>query len=200
MVVDVDGTEAHQVLIDRLGSEPVAPKVISGSRKPDRYHLFFRCPEILTKAKATPWHPKLEFRGKGGVVVIPPSLHPSGNRYVWADGRSPDDLPIPALPDDIVRALQPSRLPLPAEPIGDVNVENASPSTRRFLAGEYADGPNWNYRLFRAACDLAGRGMPREEAEPLLLAGARPWDAENMDIARRTIESAFSEPREPARY
>jgi hypothetical protein len=42
--------------------------------------------------------------------------------------------------------------------------------------------------------------MSLEEAEPLLLEGAHPWDAENMEIARRTIESAFSEPREPALY
>ncbi len=177
------------------------PKVLSGSRKPNRYHLFFRCPEMPTKAKATPWHPKLEFRGKGGIVVIPPSLHRSGNRYAWADGASPDDLPLPELPAEIVAALQPSRPSLPViQPATDVNVEDASPSTREFLAGKYADGPGWNERLFRAACDLAGRGMSQQEAEPLLLAGARPWDDANIEIARRTIESAFSEPREPAHY
>jgi hypothetical protein len=115
----------------------------------------------------------LEFRGKGGVVVIPPSLHPSGNRYVWADARSPDDLALLELPDEILRALQPTQpSPAPARSSGDVNVENASPSTREFLAGNYAEGPNWNDRLFRASCDLAGRGTTREEAEPLLLAGA----------------------------
>ena len=201
LVIDVDGTEAHSVLVERLGSEPLAPKAISGSRKPDRYHLFFRCPDIATKAKATPWHPKLEFRGKGGIVIIPPSLHKSGHRYTWAEGRCPDDLPLPQLPAEIVAALQPTRpAPPPTRITGDVNIENASPTTRAFLAGTYADGPDWNGRLFRAACDLAGRGMPQEKAEPLLLAGARPWDETNAEIARRTIESAFSEPREPSRY
>ncbi|NQU26417.1 MAG: bifunctional DNA primase/polymerase [Candidatus Nealsonbacteria bacterium] len=201
LVVDVDGTEAHDVLIERLGREPLAPKAISGSRKPNRYHLFFRCPDVPTKAKATPWHAKLEFRGKGGIVIIPPSLHPSGNRYAWADGRSPDDLPLPELAGAIVAALQPPRpLPPPTPSVGNVDIEDASPSTRAFLTGAYADGPAWNDRLFRAACDLAGRGMTREAAEPLLLAGARPWDEANVEIARRSIESAFSEPREPAKY
>jgi hypothetical protein len=51
---DVDGTEAHQELIHRLGGEPLAPKSLSGSRQPDRYHLFFRHPAVATKAKATP--------------------------------------------------------------------------------------------------------------------------------------------------
>ena len=80
-----------------------------------------------------------------------------------------------------------------------MSIENASHSTRAFLAGTYADGPDWNGRLFRAACDLAGRGMPQEDAEPLLLAGAQPWDETNAETARRTIESAFGEPREPSR-
>ena len=156
LVIDVDGTEAHDALVDRLGSEPLAPKAFSGSRKPDRYHLFFRCPDIPTKAKSTPWHAKLEFRGKGGIVIIPPSLHKSGHRYAWADGRSPDDLPLPELPAEIVTALQSTRpTPPPAQDPGEVKIENASPTTRVFLTGAYADGPDWNGRLFRAACDLA---------------------------------------------
>ena len=201
LVIDVDGTEAHDVLVERLGSKPLVPKALSGSRKPGRYHLFFRCPDIPTKAKATPWHSKLEFRGKGGIVIISPSLHQSGHRYTWAEGRCPDDLSLPELPAEIVAALQPTRpTPPPIRDAGDVSVENASTTTRAFLAGTYADGPDWNGRLFRAACDLAGHGMLREEAEPLLLAGARPWDETNAETARRTIESAFSEPREPSRY
>src|SRR5262249_41497250 len=71
--IDVDGEEAHDVLVARLGGEPLAPKVMSGSGDPRRYHLYFRCPELPTKAKQTPWHPKLEFRGERGIVILPPS-------------------------------------------------------------------------------------------------------------------------------
>jgi Bifunctional DNA primase/polymerase, N-terminal len=87
-VIDVDGEEAHDALVKRLGKEPVAPKALSGSGKPHRYHLYFRCPDVPTRAKQTPWHPSLEFRGQGGIVVIPPSLHKSGNRYVWGNRSS----------------------------------------------------------------------------------------------------------------
>src|SRR5262249_45471801 len=55
LAIDVDGPEAHAALVSRLGSEPLAPKVFSGSGKPFRYHLFFRHPNLPTKAKATPW-------------------------------------------------------------------------------------------------------------------------------------------------
>ena len=112
-----------------------------------------------------------------------------------------DDIPLPELPPEIVTALRPIQPSLPnTSATVDESIENASPSTKAFLAGEYADGPEWNDRLFRAACDLAGRGMSRDEAEPLLLDGAKPWDEANADIARRTIESAFSTPRESAEY
>ena len=39
-----------------------------------------------------------------------------------------------------------------------------------------------------------------DEAEPLLVAGARPWNRSELELARRTIRSAFSKPREPSRY
>jgi hypothetical protein len=201
LVVDVDGPEAHAVLVERLGGEPVAPKAFSGSRQPSRYHLFFRCPSVPTRAKQTPWHPKLEFRGEGGIVVIPPSLHRSGHRYEWAPGQSPADLPFPEVPAEVVAALQsrPQRQPTPTVQIdGTANVD-ACPSTRRFLAGAYASGPRWNERLFRAACDLMGRDVPLEVAEPLLLTGAQPWDAAEETKARATIQSAYGQVRAPGR-
>jgi hypothetical protein len=199
-VVDVDGPEAHAALLDHLSEEPVAPKALSGSRKPCRYHLYFRCPGMATKAKATPWHPHLEFRGHGGIVIIPPSQHKSGQRYAWVAGRSPDDLPLPELPSAILQALAPpARVPVdPCQAPPEDLV--ASRMTRRFLAGEFSEGPKWNERLFKAACDLHASGMPKERALPLLLAGARPWNGSEADTATRTIDSAYGQPREPSEY
>jgi hypothetical protein len=201
--VDVDGPEADAALAERLGGEPRAPKALSGSGKPHRYHLFFKHPELPTKAKMTPWDPHLEFRGRGGIVVLPPSLHKSGNRYAWAPGRSPDDLDLPELPPAILQALQPlpatRRRGPAARAVPTPAGLDASPRTGAFLSGQYADGPRWNDRLFDAACDLSGRGLPLEAAEPLLLAGAQPWNAGEAELARKTITSAYAQPREPAR-
>jgi hypothetical protein len=203
LVIDVDGPEAYAALVGRLGREPVAPKALSGSREPDRFHLYFRHPDLPTRAKATPWHPKLEFRGRGGIVVMPPSVHKSGRRYAWAAGRSPDRMPLPELPAPVVTELLPPRRKGQAAaetnwvaPLGGVP---ASPSTREFLAGKYADGPGWNDRLFRAACDLCARDVPLAAAEPLLLAGARPDDDAEREQAAATIRSAYSAPRVPSR-
>jgi len=200
--IDVDGPEAHAALGARLGTEPAGPRSVSGSRQPCRYHLLFTDPGVPTRAKATPWHPKLEFRGRGGLVVLPPSVHPSGHRYEWCAGRSPADVPLPAVPDAVRAALAPAVGPTPSNRSARTPAPAAgafSTETARFLAGEYADGPNWNNRLFTAACDLAARGFDVDEAEPLLLAGAAPRNQDEADAARRTVQSAYSAPRVAAR-
>ena len=200
LVVDVDGNDARDVLIRKLGSEPLAPKVLSGSGDPNRFHLFFQHPDFTTRAKKTPWHQKLEFRGHAGLVVLPPSLHKSGNLYRWAPGRSLSDLAIPVLPGAIAEAIRPVCRLASVEPavLGGASELKVGPSTAAFLAGKFADGPNWNDRLFQAACDSRGRGIPLSVAMPQLLHGARPWNDEEREAAVRTIESAYSSPRSPA--
>jgi hypothetical protein len=144
----------------------------------------------------------LEFRGRGGIVVIPPSVHRSGRRYAWALGQSPDDVSLPALPAEVLDALRPPRQSAARPTGGQAGAPpagiDASPRTLRFLAGADRDGPRWNDRLFAAACDLYGRGLAVEVAEPLLLAGARPWNRGEEEQAARTIRSAFSQNRMPA--
>jgi hypothetical protein len=217
LAIDVDGAEAHAALAKHLGNVPKAPKSISGSGKPFRYHLFFRHPaKVATNAKFCPWHPTLEFRGHGGIVVLPPSRHKSGGLYRWADGASINEIELPEVPRPILRELQArgrrrARLTLhvaakQSKPLAPYDRRfirqlgsNVAWETRLFLDGEYANGPDWNCRLFRAACDLAGNGVPQETATRLLLAGAEPWNNEETERALVTIQSAYSENRYAAR-
>ncbi len=155
------------------------------------------------RRRQRPGTKNLEFRGHRG-IIIPLSLHKSGNRYERAPRQSPDDLALPELPAQVVESLRPpprksttwSSSARPRQRVTDVD---ASPRTLDFLSGKYANGPHWNDRLFQAACDLCGRDMPMKKAERLLLDGAQPWNAGEEELARRTIESGYSQVRTPAR-
>ena len=50
LAIDVDGNEAWDVLLHRLGGEPSAPKSASGSAEPYKFHFFFRHPAVPTCA------------------------------------------------------------------------------------------------------------------------------------------------------
>lgn len=213
LVIDVDGVEAHNELIERLGEAPDAPRVNSGSEDPYRYHLYFQHPNFSTKAKATPWHRNLEFRGNKGLVILPPSIHKSGNPYQWTKRSREWTTPLPVLPTAVSEALRDKQnrrgtkghrnqqqrisnncgasIVLPAD-------FNCSETTRRFLQGEFSEGPQWNDKLFRAACDLHARGVGLEIATEMLERGASPWNLENHQIMTETISSAFSERRNPS--
>ena len=214
--IDSDGPEADQALRAHLGELPAAPMVLSGSGKPCRFHMYFQDPGCPTGARFTPWHDSLEFRGNRGITVLPPSMHKSGNRYAWAPGRSLADLPLPEVPAPVLAALEGrARSRSRSHPVAPARSGAAAPrleggasgdarpgivrATRDFLRGKYAEADAWNDRLFRAACDLNGNGVPLEVALPRLLAGARPWTDEDREAAERTIRSAYSTAREPAR-
>ncbi|MCH7727706.1 MAG: bifunctional DNA primase/polymerase [Planctomycetes bacterium] len=211
--IDVDGEAAHAELVKRIGRLPVT--ACSWRGKQFRYHLLFQNPaEVTTIAKYTPWHPNLEFRGHGGYVVIPPSKHESGKHYRWTQGHAPHQIPLAAVPDQILRALKDrshrSKSQSRSSLYGSSSVTsnddvrlNHIPgivqTTRRFLAGRFAFESGWNDRLFRAACDLAGNHVDEDRATKLLLAGAKPVGEPEREMALATIKSAYSTGRTPAR-
>lgn len=108
-VVDVDGEEgADQLMsleLDR-GEIPQTVRVQTGSGE----HLYFTLPsnqQISNSAGRL--EDGLDVRGEGGYVVAPPSLHPSGQRYRWIDGRAADPDKIAAPPDWLVGLIADQR-------------------------------------------------------------------------------------------
>ncbi|MEZ5145173.1 MAG: bifunctional DNA primase/polymerase [Acidimicrobiales bacterium] len=108
VVLDVDprhgGDRALAALEDELGAVPATVETATGGAG---RHLWFRHPGGHVGSGALA--PGVDLKADGGLVVIPPSTHLSGRRYAWAPGRSPDDLPLAAVPAWTV--LRPHRAP-----------------------------------------------------------------------------------------
>ena len=202
--IDVDSAEAYNTLVGRLGFEPSAPKVFSGSGDPNRMHFFFRCPDVETSAKKCPWHPQLEFRGHRGLIVLPPSIHRSGNAYRWAEGASIEQIAPPEVPSVVVQALterpashavervKRSLVDLPTSLLG-VPVNRLRSGTLNFLSGRTSNNKgSRNIELFKVACDLAENHVPYARAEEVSLAAMEIESDDHRRECRRTIRSGYT--------
>jgi hypothetical protein len=172
VVLDEDGPEAQEALRDK--HLPATPTV----RTSKGWHRYFRHPGFECRNFARKL-PGLDFRGDGGYVLAPPSLHPSGRRYEWANTLSPDDVPLAPCPDWLLDLLRPV-------PSGEPIPKGQRNSTLVSLAGT-----------------MRRRGMTQQEIETALLAvNARrcvpPLPEEEVRaIARSVARYAPAEAKRP---
>ena len=98
IVVDVDVRHGGPDSVDEFEAAhgPLPPTVEAASGGGGR-HLYYAHPGT-TMANRVAIRPGIDVRSDGGCIVAPPSLHPSGRRYAWVDGHSPDELSLAPLP------------------------------------------------------------------------------------------------------
>lgn len=90
VVIDLDGDAgelAYGELLLRLGSPggSLGPEYVDGAtvKTPGGgWHLYFGTATDIPNS-ASKVAPHVDVRGRGGYVLAPPSVHPSGGRYVW---------------------------------------------------------------------------------------------------------------------
>ncbi len=98
VVLDVDprhgGEESLRHWSEHHGPLPETPEATTGG---GGRHLYFatRDPELGNRVAVVPG---IDLRGRGGMIVAPPSIHPSGRPYLWKPDRAPTDLPLAPLP------------------------------------------------------------------------------------------------------
>jgi hypothetical protein len=209
LVIDTDSEEADELFRKLAGDVAErCPAAMSGSRKPGRYHYYFRHPELPTSARNVDIHQKLEIRGTNGLIIADPSLHNSGNTYSWIDQQAIWEVPLLETPPAIIEALnvaedrkthRPSVERVTIVGTGgfssDFEVWNGAKvpgDVAEFLRGEHAHTDNWNNNLFRCARWCRDHHMPLEEAEQRLVLGADPTSSADRDNALRTIRSAYA--------
>ena len=214
-VLDVDGSVGVaniKALNEHFGELPPAPVQQTGGG----YHIIFAFPAGGDFHNKASFVPHLDVRADGGYIVVAPSLHRSGRRYKWVRDVNMDKPPLPPawLLDlaegrlDLTELSQRVDLLIDKPPAGDdghggsvpvgniprVGVQAAAKlqpiDPARVLHG-VAEGQR-DAMLFRYACRLRTQGVPRADAEALVLIAAGNCDPPFPEReAKAKVESAW---------
>jgi hypothetical protein len=114
-VADLDGTPGVEALRAALQIAPwehPGPVARSGA---GGWHLLYAPTGLGNRVRLLPG---VDWRGRGGLIVAPPSRHASGGRYRWAH---PLTAELPTVPEGLRQLLAPppaTRTTLPPVPVG----------------------------------------------------------------------------------
>jgi len=160
VVLDGDTYKEHGG--DTLSFETVTTLTGGGGE-----HWFFKHPDTdLKLGNSTGDLPRwVDVRGWGGMVVAPPSVHPSGNVYEFEDGYGPHEIDPAPLPDDVaselIKAAETAVSIAPLEDCNDPNIEQYAHKLPGLLMAVLRDDRSsidfWIIRSFIRS------GMPDDE-------------------------------------
>src|SRR5512139_2100225 len=106
VVLDIDaghgGNESLIRLLVDWGEIPLTAETVTGG---GGRHIVFIHPGIEIRNSAGKLGNGLDIRGDGGYIVAPPSLHPSGKRYEWAQNKKLSQTPLAHIPGWLIRLL-----------------------------------------------------------------------------------------------
>ncbi len=180
IVLDCDSGEARQLALEKGGLEK-APAVWTGT--PGGIHFWIGHPGYPVRNFVKDI-PGTDFRGDGGYVLLPPSLHHRGANYRWNEhtlGMRPPD------PPEWLSALLQTKAAPEATGAWDGAALNVDEALGGFSEGERDTG------LFKLACRFRHDDQPQAYAEILIAQAARncrpPFDvAEAVSKVRYVYE------------
>ncbi len=76
----------------------VLPPTVQAATGGGGRHFYFAFPLYPLRNRAG-FAPGFDLRAEGGMVVVPPSVHPSGRAYQWVPGHDPEHCELASLPD-----------------------------------------------------------------------------------------------------
>lgn len=171
--VDLDSPEAVAL------ADHFLPRtdLVSGRESVGKAHRWYVCPEVETKkfqalksgegSQGSGGEMILEIRSTGSQTVVPPSVHPCGERYSWFSGE--DDDPAGVKAKDLVRACRElATAALIARHVPDGGRHDLALALAGFLLRPGRLGRDTVLEILRAAWDTAGypseAGKERHEA------------------------------------
>jgi hypothetical protein len=192
-VLDLDGkqgVEALRAVLSITPTEYPGPVARTGG---GGWHLLYAPTGLGNRVGLLPG---VDWRGRDGLIVIPPSRHASGDRYCWA---RPLTATLPEVPAELRRLLTPpagerTTLPPATAPAGRGGGYGRAALTREQASVATAPPGCRNATLNRAAFNLgqlvAGGLLDADQVRAVLLAAAAA--AGNTEAkARATIESGL---------
>jgi len=99
VVLDVDPRHGGEESLTQLALRNAGlPETVEAATGGGGRHIYFKHPGFEVRNRAG-LLPGLDLRGDGGVIIVPPSIHPSGKPYRWRKGFAPDEIALASLPD-----------------------------------------------------------------------------------------------------
>lgn len=158
--VDLDGGDAAEELLADAGV--ALPPDASRSRTGGGYHVFLSSynaiPDRVGLLRTNGGKPQVDIRGVG-IVVVPPSIHPSGAAYEWITPLRSD---LPRAPQNLLGLI--AQAPAPASP-------DSTPSQNRFWIADALRGVGEGQRdamCTRLAGYLLAKGLDTDTVTALL--------------------------------
>ncbi len=161
VVLDIDSSHGGQTSLAKLEIENGnLPDTIEAATGGGGRHLYFAHPGGFVHNRVG-LAAGVDVRGDGGCVVASPSVHPSGKRYAWVRGHSPED-------------ISPARLPswLSAMILGGPRSGHGTEYWRSLVREGVKEGAR-NNTIASLAGHLLHRGVDTEVALELLIAWNR---------------------------
>ncbi len=117
VVLDVDPHHGGAESLDRLVSiHGPLPSTVEAETGGGGRHIYFAHPKETLQNKVG-LRPGLDLRADGGLIVLPPSIHPSGQPYKWRKGHGPEESTLAPLPNWLHNLAAPAG-PGAGHPIG----------------------------------------------------------------------------------
>jgi len=186
-VLDVDGEEGKQTLAQwaREGLT-LPPTLMASSGRIDGVHYYLTYPQGSGLSSKSKVYPGIDYRGEGGYIVAPPSVHINGKQYAWQNENA-----LAECPQWLVDKLKtkPSSLAV-----------NAKPNIMRVASSEDLDthaGAKAGQRN-ELLCRLAGIHLARGESLETIKEKVSAWltrseayGACDYDKAMRSLNSLW---------
>ena len=151
VVLDVDTN--HDA--GKYGDETLADLERQHGKLPDTWtcltggggvHYYFACDDPALTVGAG-FAPGLDYRGAGGYVIAPPSIHPgTGRAYEWEASSTPTSVPLATLPDWLHKLMLQGKRDKPKQ------------AKSKVAPGKSTEGRR-NEKMFRLAASLRAKGL-----------------------------------------